>query len=388
MEEAASHKIIRRDHVGAPAKHRERIVESRQFIGKAMWKLHWALVLISGLVITAYPQEFHATPLTDLKAGTYKGFEGGLYESGDNDIPGEHNQAGRERASEVRPLNAEGEPDPQGKIVFTSIGMSNSAVEFGAFMRFAAQNRGVEHSRLVIVNGSFGGMTACMWTVPEGPPPCSPHAGNEFDRVRENSLAPKGLAEKQVQIAWLLEANGGPGVLGWRPLCDPQVSGCANSKDKTDAVRYEQQLGEIVRAAKKRWPNLRIVFISSREYAGYAKTPVSPEPYAYEYGFSSKWFIHAQINQMRTGKIDPVAGDLDYLKGIAPWVVWGPYLWADGSNPRSDGLVWCNGQRTSPCKSETDFQEDGTHPTTVGTMKAGRLLLDYFLTSPYAKWFR
>src|SRR5215472_11744869 len=64
MEEAASHKIIHRDHVGAPAKHRERIVESRQFIGKAMWKLHWALVLISGLVITAYPQEFHATPLT------------------------------------------------------------------------------------------------------------------------------------------------------------------------------------------------------------------------------------------------------------------------------------------------------------------------------------
>lgn len=353
-----------------------------------MLKLLSELVLIVGLAITAYTQEFHAVPLTDLKTGKYKGFEGGLYDSGNNDVPREHDKVGKAIASEVRPLNTNGQPDPHGKIVFASIGMSNSAVEFGAFMRFAAQKGSVDSSRLVIVNGSFGGMTACMWTVSEGPPPCSQHTDNEFDRVREYSLAPKGLTEKQVQVAWVLEANGGPGVLGWGPLCDPRASGCVNTKDKTDAVRYEQQLGDIIRAAKKRWPNLKTVFISSREYGGYAKTPVSPEPYAYEYGFSSKWLIQAQINQMRTGKIDPVAGDLNYLKGIAPWLVWGPYLWADGSSPRSDGLVWCNGQRNFPCKGEIDFQEDGTHPSTVGTMKAGRLLLDYFLASPYATWFR
>jgi hypothetical protein len=161
-----------------------------------------------------------------------------------------------------------------------------------------------------------------------------------------------------------------------------------NSKEKSDALRYEQQLGEILRAAKKRWPNLRIAFLSSREYGGYAKTPVSPEPYAYEYGFSSKWLIQAQIHQMRTGTIDPIAGDLNYGRGTTPWVVWGPYIWADGTNPRSDGLVWCNGQRTPPCNGEIDFQEDGTHPSTAGIMKAGRILLNYFLASPYAKWLK
>jgi len=353
-----------------------------------MFKLVSALLLISAFALAGNDHEFRATPITDLKTGKYKGFQGGLYENGSNEVPADHNKAGREIAAEIRPLNTDSQPDPHGKVVFTSIGMSNSAVEFGAFLRFAAQAARVDHSHLVIANGSFGGMTACMWTVAEGAPPCSQHAGNEFDRVRDLSLTPHGLAEKQVQVAWLLEANGGPGELGWKPLCEPEGSGCKNSEDKTDAVRYEKQLGDIVRAAKKRWPNLKIVFISSRAYGGYARTPVNPEPYAYEYGFSSKWLIQAQINQMRTGKIDPTAGDLDYRKGVAPWLVWGPYIWADGPNPRSDGLAWCNGQPTSPCKGEIDFQQDGTHPTSTGTMKTGKLLLEYFLASPYAKWFR
>ena len=58
---------------------------------------------------------------------------------------------------------------------------------------------------------------------------------------------------------------------------------------------------------------------------------MNPEPYAYESGFSMKWLIEAQINQMETGVIDPDAGDLDYDSGVAPWLAWGTYLWADGT---------------------------------------------------------
>lgn len=63
-----------------------------------------------------------------------------------------------------------------------------------------------------------------------------------------------------------------------------------------------------------------------------------------------KWLVQAQINQRRTGQIDPHAGDLD-AASVAPWIACGPYLWTDGLNPRSDGHTW----------TRADFEEDGTH---------------------------
>jgi hypothetical protein len=274
--------------------------------------------------------------------------------------------------------------------------MSNAADEFGAFMGTAATDSAVNHTTLVIANGAKGGITACMWVQAVGAPPCSPNSGNQYDRVRDSVLAPLNLTEEQVQVVWIKEANGGPGMVGCgtrnyeacQPLCDSSTRGCQNTTTTTEALRYEQQLGEILRAAKTRWPNLRLAFLSTRIYAGYATTSLSPEPYAYEYGFSAKWAIQAQINQINTGTIDSVAGDLNYNTAIAPWVAWGPYIWADGSIPRSDGLIWCDGQSAAPCSSEGDFESDGTHPSSAGIRKVSGMLLNFFLDSPYAAWFR
>ena len=102
------------------------------------------------------------------------------------------------------------------------------------------------------------------------------------------------------------------------------------------------------------------MFITSRIYAGYATVPLNPEPYAYEYGFSVKWAIQAQVDQMRGGAPDSIAGNLDYKKGVAPWLAWGPYLWADGTTPRSDGLTW----------DRSEFQPDGTHPNPKAAKKS------------------
>jgi hypothetical protein len=92
-----------------------------------------------------------------------------------------------------------------------------------------------------------------------------------------------------------------------------------------------------------------------------------------------KWLIEAQINQMNGGAINPRAGDLNYTIGVAPWLAWGPYLWADGLNPRSDGLIW----------QQSDFSSDGTHPSQSGEQKVGSTLLNFMLNSEFTQpWFR
>ena len=338
---------------------------------------------------------FSATPLMDLGIQTYKGFEGGLYSNGTNNIPFAHAEAGNQFAAEVQPLDKNGNLDPRGMIVFTSIGMSNAAIEFGVFEGAAASDPDVNSKTLAIENGSLAGITACYWVAPHGPPPCSPQTENPFDQVLDDVLTPAGLTEQQVEVVWIKEANGGAGTAKvcsggqpCAPLCDPNAKGCENTPDTTEALRHEEQLGEIIRAAKVRWPNLKLAFLSSRIYAGYATVDINPEPYAYEYGFSTKWLIQAQVTQMQNGTVDPVAGDLNYSNNTAPWVAWGPYIWANGPHPRSDGLVWCDGQTSAPCDGEVDFQSDGTHPSGIGAQKVSNMLLNFFLTSPYTKsWF-
>ena len=168
-------------------------------------------------------------------------------------------------------------------------------------MNQAATNSGVNHATLAIVNGAVTGAMPCVWTVVSGPPPCNPTLGNLYDRVRDMVLAPLGLTEKQVQAAWIEEYNSDPAAEGFQTLCDPTVAGCLNNVGHTEALRYEQQLGNILRAAKTRWPNLQQAFHSSRIYGGFATTNHSSEPYPYEYGFSVKWLVQAQILQIRSG---------------------------------------------------------------------------------------
>jgi hypothetical protein len=307
------------------------------------------------------------TPLDDLGAGLDLGqFQGGLYPGGENAVPPTHAAEGLARAAAVRPVDASGQPSPGGRAVLLSIGMSNTSQEFCSAssvepcdpwtsMGQAAVHPAVNREWLVIANGARGGQVASTWDSPTDP---------NYDFVRDARLAPKGVTEAQVQVLWIKQAN---------PL--PTVSlPAANA----DARQLEATLGDVVRAARVRYPNLAIAFLSSRIYAGYADTALNPEPYAYESGFSVKWLIEAQIEQMAGAGVDPIAGDLDF-DSAAPWLAWGPYLWADGTTPRSDGLLW----------SCSDFEGDGTHPTQPGEEKVADLLLAFLLASPFATpWFR
>jgi len=264
--------------------------------------------------------------------------------------------------------------------------MSNATEEFSAFAgAAAAQGSGANHKTLAMEDGALGAATACFWTVAQGQTlsACPDAKGilldNQYDRVRDTILQPAGLSEKQVQVLWIKNANPRPGTAGERTLCDEvAVVSCVND-DGTEAILYEKQLGETIRAAKTRYPNLKEVFLSTRIYAGYATNGLNPEPYAYEYGYSGKWLIAAQVNQETGGGIDPVAGDMSISSGTAAWTAWGAYIWANGSTARSDGLQWV---------WPTDFQADGTHPNGPGATKVVGQLMNFFLGSPYTPWFR
>ncbi|MDB5307147.1 MAG: hypothetical protein JWO38_1349 [Gemmataceae bacterium] len=123
----------------------------------------------------------------------------------------------------------------------------------------------------------------------------------------------------------------------------------------------------------RRFPNLKIVYLSSRTYAGFATTYLNPEPYAYESGFSVKWLVEEQLKGDKVLNIDPAKGEVQ-----APWLSGGPYLWANGPAKNADGLAY----------DEADFGGDGTHPSASGVKKVAGQLLTVFKTDATAKvWF-
>src|SRR5205809_1896631 len=314
-------------------------------------------------VVVLPPTDTVRIPLTDLLTRTYYKNIGGLYPGGSNFPPPDHDSAARARRNAIKPLDVNGDESPFGKYVLVSIGSSNTTQEWCSktsgppcaswtFMGRAALDVNVNHYTLVVVNGAADGQAAPAWTSPSSP---------NYDRIKVGRLAPLGLSENQVQIAWVDLADARPKV--------------SLPADSADANVLLTNLGLVLRAMRIRYPNLRLVFLSSRVYGGYATTDLNPEPYAYESGFSVKWAIESQINEMRGLSGNPRAGTLDYVKKAAPLIVWGPYLWADGATPRSDGLAW----------QRNDFEEDGVHPSQMGESKVAERLLDFFKNSPYAR---
>jgi hypothetical protein len=124
----------------------------------------------------------------------------------------------------------------------------------------------------------------------------------------------------------------------------------------------------VLQNAKAEFPNLRIVYLGSRIYGGYATSGLNPEPYAYEGAFAARWLIQRQIR-----------GDEELALSKCPLLFWGPYLWAEGTKGRKiDSLVW----------DRNDFAADGTHPSDSGRQKVAELLLQFFTTDPLGKpWF-
>jgi hypothetical protein len=295
-------------------------------------------------------------PLTDMgKDDTYKGFKGGLYPDGKNERPRAHEAAGRALAKKVQPLDRDGKPDPNGKIVLLSVGMSNTNQAFGGLMRAARADKEV-NPRVLLVNGAQGGMTAAIIQILDGGRRLPNGQRLSYWDEVDNTLKRAGASRAQVQAVWIKQADAGPSQ-GF-----PKY-----------AQTLQAELAKIMQLLARRFPNLKLCYLSSRTYGGWAKTRLNPELYAYESGFSVKWLIEQQLKGDAALNYNPKKGMVK-----APWLSWGPYLWAKGTAKRGDGFYY----------EETDFAADGTHESPAGIKKIGKEMLKFFKTDSTTRgWF-
>jgi hypothetical protein len=265
-------------------------------------------------------------PLTELGKRRHRGWQGGLYPGGQNRPSRAYLARGVAAAKHVQPI--------RGRVVVLSIGIANADQEFRALTKLTTGDTEIDPA-VKLVDGAMGGWDARRIAKP----------GAGYWRAVDRRLSAEGATPKDVQVVWLKTAISGE-----------------ERTFPSDAKALRNQLRTIVQILGKRYRSLRLVYISSRTYGGYAITPFNPEPAAYDGGFAVKWLIQERIAS----------------KAKLPWVGWGPYLWADGLIPRSDGLTWtCD-----------DFKPDGTQPSAEGATKVARLLMRFLKSDATAKdWF-
>jgi lysophospholipase L1-like esterase len=283
--------------------------------------------------------------LTDLGTGLYKSEQGGLYPGSTNTIPAAHLAAGVKLARQIKPLDLEGNPSADGKIVLLAIGFSNPNMEFPAFQKLAAAEPGL-NPKLLLVNGCVGGRESKVIANPES---------NYWNEARQ-LISKAGTTPKQIQVVWIKMVVANP----TQPF----------------PVEAKQLAGDYVSTLQnvhKFFPNAKLAFLSNRTYGGYTEANGSPEPWAYESGFGVKWAVATQLEAKPEANYDPAKGEVR-----AVWAEWGPYLWTDGEKGRKDGFVYLR----------SDVGIDGLHPSASGQQKIGHMLLSFFQSDPATKpWF-
>jgi hypothetical protein len=286
-------------------------------------------------------------PLTDMTAeDRYKGEDGGLYGGGRNEPPAELLAIARTETAKIVPRDEKGRPASNGTIAVVSLSMSNATMEYARFKQIADADPATS-LQVQIVDCAQGGQAMAQWGNPKD------KAWLEADR----RLTKVGVSPEQVQVVWVKLANV-------RPTGELSEHGKKLEKDTI----------VLLQNATERFPNLRIAYLSGRIYGGWANTPLNPEPYAHESNVVVRWLIRDQQKGDPELNYDPAKGTVK-----APLVLWGPYLWADGTTPRkTDGLVW----------ERQDLAGDGTHPSDSGRQKVAEMLLHFFKDDALARtWF-
>lgn len=277
-------------------------------------------------------------PLEDLAGKRWEGFAGGKYPEGSNVIPEEHFARGMQLSNSITKLNSDGNPDSlQGLIACLVLGYSTAAMTGNTWKTMYEME--YPGASVRIVSGAQGGMDLNTML----------DANTPYFSAADSLIRKEGVSPAQVQIIWVSTGDLLTAGMQFPAACNIQIP------------KYRMML----RALKIRYPNLKMVLISDRGYAGYiddAGPAMLKEPGAYYSSWTVKWLIEKQLQ-----------GEQGYTEDSIPFIDWGPCLWTNGAMGNAQGYTW-------ECR---DAGNGGIHPSERGRAKEGTLVYLYFLHHPY-----
>lgn len=251
-----------------------------------------------------------AIPLPLLGDGYVEGHMGGLYPDGSNVVPIPY------LVTEVAPRYDNLSCANDSEIVILAIGMSNMQHTTNAVIAKLSE------PRIKIVNAAIPGRAQQSW----GDTSASVWA------LVDKTLTQHGETRNSVDIVWYFNA------WAWQDIEDVD--------EYINTVRPSWQT--TMASINQLYPNAQLIYLTSREYAGYADGNLNPEPRAYRDGFV----------------VQEVIGTRIAMPGDGAPILWQAYQW-------------------NPDWTQDHFTVDGVHLTEIGLDKASDLWIDFFSGEPW-----
>jgi hypothetical protein len=272
------------------------------------------LMVGAGLLVAALGTQgtpFDPSTLKPFTAGApyLEKYETGLYPGGKNVIPEAHRKAGERLAAALRPLDVDGKPADNGRILALVMGHSNCNMYFNALGAHLTRQAAALHPRFELLNAAVGGNQLPEIVRLQGP---------VWDKAQKLSTR-DGYSPLQVQVLFLHTTYH-----GWKNQAQAAPAPFPDSMQKMQA-----DLATVLAHVVKTYPNVRIAYLTADGFRHFTNF----EPHVWRESFGIKWLIESQIKGQEGTAFD---GDQRRL----PWLQWGPYIWDNtwGRDYFTDGV--------------------------------------------------
>ncbi len=287
-------------------------------------------------------------PLNELGSGYFRGFQGGLYANGSNSPQFQYLQDLKDISASIQPLDDNGNPSSNGKIVMIGVGASNPRTEFQAFQNIL-DTFGNKNPKLIAVNTCIGGQGVQKMNA----------ISDNYWKTADKTMDSMGLYNLQVQVAWI----------------ETEHTASADSAFPSGPRSLVNDMKQLLITLKSKYPNLKICYLSARAYAGWVDNSNGRGlefPRDYYNGWAMKWLIDSASQS---------AAGYEYKGQNAniPMPAYSTYNWTNGEQVRQDGF-------SLDC--DLDIGGDGLHLTSAGEMKIGLEIFKFFSQNNISStWF-